>query len=169
MRYPRRTVGEPTDGEQTMIEKLSQSDAHAFGLKVEGEVTADEVEQFVPQIEFFVRERKKRKVGLLVDLSELEHAGWKARWEELRFLKRYSDHIERVGVVGAGAWERMMGEILDGTVLLEAETRYFHKDEIQHAWHWVKHGEHDKSVPVRRIFPKENGLMGGYNPEYLDV
>ena len=62
-----------------------------------------------------------------------------------------------------------MSEIVNATVLIEVDTRYFHEDEIQHAWHWVKHGEHDKDVPVRRIYPKEEGLMGGYNPEYLDV
>lgn len=152
-----------------MIEKLSQSDARAFGLKVEGELTAKEVEAFIPQIEFVVENRGNRKVGLLADLTSMDGVEWKARWEELRFLSRYSDHIERVAIVGGGTWERLMGEILDGTVLLEVETRYYEQEEILHAWHWVKHGEHPKDVPVRRVFPKDDGVMGGYNPEYLDV
>jgi hypothetical protein len=152
-----------------MLEKLSQSDARAFGLKVEGEITAEQIEKFLPQIEFAIGQRGHRKIGILADLSSFEGADWKARWEELHFLRQYAEHIERVAVVGGGAWERLVTEILGGTVLLSVETRYFQPEETSHAWHWVKHGEHPGHVPVRRIYPKDKGLMGGYNPEYLDV
>jgi len=152
-----------------MIEKLSQSDARAFGLKVEGEVTAEQVEEFLPQLEFVIGQRGQRKIGILADLSSMDGADWKARWEELQFLRKYAEHIERIAVVGGGAWERLVTEILGGTVLLNVETRYYQQEELPHAWHWTKHGEHPEHVPVRRIHPKDEGLMGGYSPEYLDV
>jgi hypothetical protein len=152
-----------------MIEKLRQSDNRAFGLKVDGELTAEQLEVFVPQIEFAVGKRGHRKIGILADLSSMEGAEWKARWDELHFLKKFAEHIVRFAVVGGDRWEQLMSEILAGTVLIEVETRYYEKDEIHHAWHWVKHGEHPGDVPVRRVFPKEDGVMGGYVPRYLDV
>jgi hypothetical protein len=161
--------GPPGGEDRTMIEKLRQSDGSAIGFKVEGEVSAEQVKEFVPQIEFVIGQRGHRKIGILADLSSMEGAEWKARWEEMQFLRKYSEHIERVAVVGGGPWEQLVTEILDGTVLINVETRYYQKEELQHAWHWTKHGEHPDNVPVRRIFPREDGLMGGYDPEYLDV
>ena len=58
-------------------------------------------------------------------------------------------------------------EILGGTVLVQAETRYYHGPDILHAWHWVKTGN-DSAVPGRTILPK-GSLMAGYKPEYMDV
>jgi hypothetical protein len=150
-----------------MIERLKESEGRAFGFRVAGRVTAEEVEAFVPQIEFAIRERGKRPIGLLADLSAMRGAEGKARWEEIRFLAKYAEHIERVAVVGAGKWEDVKAEILAGTVLVQAETRYYPTSEIQHAWHWVKTGDAGAEVG-RTILPKGT-LMAGYVPEYTDV
>jgi len=150
-----------------MIERLKESEGRAFGFRIAGRVTAEEVEAFVPQIEFAIRERGKRPIGLLADLSAMRGAEGKARWEEIRFLAKYAEHIERVAVVGAGKWEDVKAEILAGTVLVQAETRYYPTSEIQHAWHWVKTGDAGAG-PGRTILPKGT-LMAGYVPEYTDV
>jgi hypothetical protein len=159
----------PGRKDAVVIEKLMQSDSSAFGLKLEGEVSAEQIREFAPQIEFVMGQRGHRKIGILVDLSSSDETEWGAHWEEIQFLRKYSGHIERIAVVGSGAWEELATEILGGTVLISVETRYYRIDELQHAWHWVKHGEHPDSLPVRKIFPKEDGLMGGYDPRYLDV
>jgi len=39
--------------------------------------------------------------------------------------------------------------------------------ETLHAWHWVKTGD-SGAGPARTLKPKQ-GLMGGYEPEYMDV
>ena len=150
-----------------MIERLKESGDRAFGLRVTGKVTAAEVEGFLPQLEFAIRDRGKRTIGILADLSAMTGAELKARWEEIRFLSRFSEHIERVAVVGAGKWEDVKAEILAGTVLIRAETRYYPASEILHAWHWVKTGD-AASGPGRTILPKGN-LMSGYVPEYGEV
>ena len=151
----------------TMIERLKDSGDKAFGLKVTGRVTATEVEAFLPQLEFAIKDRGKRTLGILADLSGMQGAEWKARWDEIKFLSKYSDHIARVAVVGAGKWEDVKAEILAGTVLVQAETRYYSSADILHAWHWVKTGDSGASAG-RTILPK-GSLMAGYVPEYLEV
>lgn len=149
-----------------MIERLKESDK-AFGFKVSGHVTADEVEAFLPQLERAIAGRGKRTIGILADVSDMEGTDWDARWEEIKFLSKYAEHIERVAVVGAHKWEQLKAEILGGTVLVQAETRYYHGPDVLHAWHWVKTGDAGQ-VPGVRMVPKE-GLMKGYVPEYDEV
>lgn len=150
-----------------MIERLRESNDRAFGFKVTGRVTAAEVETFTPQLEFAIRDRGRRPIGILADLSAMRGAEWKARWDEIRFLSKYAEHIERVAVVGAGKWEDVKAEILAGTVLIQAETRYFAASDILHAWHWVKTGDAG-AAPGRPILPKTS-VMSGYVPEYSEV
>jgi SpoIIAA-like len=150
-----------------MIQRLKESEGRAFGFKVAGKVTADEVAAFLPQIERAIAERGKRTIGILADLTDMTGTDWAARWEEIQFLSKYAEHIERVAVVGAHRWEELKAEILGGTVLVQAETRYYHGPDILHAWHWVKTGD-ASGGPGQTILPK-GSLMAGYNPEYMDV
>jgi SpoIIAA-like len=149
-----------------MLEKL-KSEGRAFGFRVAGRVTAEEVEAFLPQVESAIREHGKHPIGILADLSGMRGAEWKARWDEIRFLARYGEHIARVALVGAGKWEDVKAEVLAGTVLVQAETRYYPASEIEHAWHWVKTGTPGAGAG-RTILPKGT-LMAGYVPEYMDV
>ena len=152
-----------------MLERLQESGGRAFGLKVSGEVTAGEVKAFLPQLELAIRERGKRTIGILADLSDMKGTDWSARWEEIKFLSKYAEHIERVAVVGARRWEELKAEILGGTVLIQAETRYYHVGDIQHAWHWVKTGDTTAGDPSGRTILSKGSLMSGYVPEYMDV
>jgi hypothetical protein len=150
-----------------MIERLKESGEKGIGFKVTGRVTAEEVEAFLPQIEYAIKDRGKRTIGILADLSAMTGAEWQARWDEIKFLSKYAEHIERVAVVGAGKWEDVKAEILAGTVLIQAETRYYPASEILHAWHWVKTGDAG-AAPGRTILPKDS-LMANYVPEYNEV
>ena len=150
-----------------MIERLKESDDKAFGFRVAGTVTAEEVDAFTPQIEQAILRRGKKTLGILADLSALESMEWGARWEEIRFLSRWAEHIERVAVVGAAKWESVKAEVLAGTVLIQAETRYYPAAEILHAWHWTKTGDVGVA-PGQAILPK-GALMAGYVPEYSEV
>lgn len=151
-----------------MIERLKESEGRAFGFRAKGMITAEEVEAFLPQLEFAIKDRGKRTIGILADLSEMDRTEWKARWAEIKFLSKYAEHIERVAVVGAHKWEELKAEVLGGTVLVQAETRYYHGPDITHAWHWVKTGADSPGASGRTILGKDN-LMSGYVPEYMDV
>jgi hypothetical protein len=150
-----------------VIELLKESDGRAVGFKVSGRLTKDEVEGFEPQIERAMEHAGKRPIGILVDLSAMDGASWSARWEEIRFLSRWKDRVARFAVVGARRWEEIRAEILGGTVLVEADTRYYDAGETLHAWHWVKTG--DSGAGSAPVLKPRQGLMSGYEPEYMEV
>jgi len=151
-----------------VIERLKESGGAAFGLKIAGKVSTEEVMLFLPQIEFFIAERKKHPIGILADLTEMQGAEWQSAWSELRFLQKYSDHIARLAVVGAHKWEEIVALVVTGAAILQSETRYFESSEIQHAWHWARTSTHADDAPVRLISPA-TGIWKDYHPEYMDI
>lgn len=88
-----------------MIERMKESHAGVIGFEVIGKVTAEEVEALEEQIKFLIAKRRHRPIGIVADLSRMESVDWKARWEEMRFLQKYTNHIARIAVVGADQWE----------------------------------------------------------------
>ena len=151
-----------------MIERLKESHGATIGFKVVGRVTADEVKAFEPQIEFVIAQRKERPIGILAELSQMQGADWKARWDEMRFLQKYTDHIARMAVVGADKWEEVIAMVLAGTAVLQAETRYFTSSEINAAWEWVRTSKNADRVPVRTMYAS-SGVFKDYIPEYTDL
>jgi hypothetical protein len=151
-----------------MIERLKESRGAAIGFKVTGRISGDDLEAFAPQIEFVIAERKERPIGILADLSQMEGADWKARWDEMRFLQKYSDHIARMAVVGADKWEEIVALVLAGAAVLQAETRYFTSEEIDAAWEWVRTSKNADRVPVRTMY-RGTGLFKDYHPEYTGL
>ena len=150
-----------------MIERLHNA-AGAFGFKVTGTVTADDIRAIEPQIKAQIADAHKHPIGILLDLTALQSVEWKARWEELRFLHKFGGPIARVAVIGARTWEELMGDLANATVLMQADIRYFQPSEAPHAWHWVKTAKYAEDLPVRQIVPPGH-LMSGYNPEYTDL
>jgi hypothetical protein len=117
-----------------MIERLKESMGGVIGFKVIGKLTAEDIKGFEPQIEFLIAERKHKPIGILADLSEMHGADWGARWSEMRFLQKHTDHVARMAVVGADKWEEIVAIITAGAAVLQSETRYFDTSEILHAW-----------------------------------
>ena len=151
-----------------MIERLKETGGVAFGFKVVGKLSADELTAFEPQLEFFLAEHKKHPIGILADLTEMHGAEWKARWEDLRFLQRHTSRIARMSVVGASRWEEVVDILTAGAAVLQSETRYFEPSEIQHAWQWARTAKHAEHAPVRVISPA-TGIWKDYHPEFMDV
>ena len=62
-----------------VIERLKETGGVAFGFKVVGKLLDEELKTFEPQLEFFIAQHKKHPIGILVDLTEMHGAEWKAR------------------------------------------------------------------------------------------
>ena len=150
-----------------MIERLRESSGGVLGFKVTGKLTDEEIKAFEPQLEFLIRERKHKPIGILADLSEMHGAELKARWDEMRFLQKHTDHIARMAVVGADKWEEVVAILTAGAAVLEAETRYFDQSEMVRAWEWVRSAKHAEG-PVRQI-SAGTGIWKDYHPEYMDL
>jgi hypothetical protein len=151
-----------------MIERLRESSGGVLGFKVTGKLTDAEIKAFEPQIEFLIAERKHKPIGILADLSDMHGAELKARWDEMRFLQKHTDHIARMAVVGADKWEEIMAILTAGASVLEAETRYFDQSEMVHAWEWARSAKHAENMPVRQI-SAGTGIWKDYHPEYTGL
>jgi len=151
-----------------MIERLRESSGGVLGFKVIGKMTDEDIKHFEPQIEFLLRERKHKPIGILADLSQMHGAELKARWDEMRFLQKHSDHIARMAVVGADKWEEVLAILTAGAAILEAETRYFDESELLRGWEWVRSAKHAEDMPVRQI-AAGTGIWKDYHPEYMNL
>ncbi len=151
-----------------MIERLRESSGGVLGFKVTGKLTDEEIKSFEPQIEFLIRERKHKPIGILADLSEMKGAELKARWDEMRFLQKHTDHIARMAVVGADKWEEVMAILTAGASVLEAETRYFDESQMVRAWEWARSAKHAEDMPVQQISAGK-GIWKDYHPEYMNL
>jgi hypothetical protein len=151
-----------------MIERLRESSGGVLGFKVVGKMTDEDIKSYEPQIEFLLRERKHKPIGILADLSEMTGADWKAHWDEMRFLQKHTTHIARMAVVGADKWEEIVAIVTAGAAILEAETRYFDKSEMLHAWEWVRTAKHAENMPIRQI-SAGTGIWKDYHPEWMNL
>lgn len=151
-----------------MIERLRESSGGVLGFRVVGNMTEADIKDFEPQIEVLIRERKHKPIGILADLSAMRGADWGARWEEMRFLQKHTDHIARMAVVGADKWEEIVAIVTAGVAILQAETRYFDKADLLRAWEWVRTSKHAEDVPVRQI-AAGTGIWKDYHPEYMNL
>lgn len=151
-----------------MIDRLKESSGGVLGFQVIGKLTDEDIKAFEPQIEFLIHERKQKPIGILADLSQMRGADWKARWDEMRFLQKHTEHIARMAVVGADKWEEIMAILTAGAAILEAETRYFDKSEMLRAWEWVRTARHAEDMPVRQI-SAGTGIWKDYHPEWMDL
>ena len=150
-----------------MIERLKESGGQAFGFKVAGKLTPLDVAELSTLIEDAIAAHKQ-PIGVLADLSEMHGASWVARWDEMRFLQRHSDHIARLAVVCNDEWQEISEMVLVAASFLQAETVYCAPSDIHHAWHWVKMQTKNEPMPLRVIY-QGNGLFQDYTPEYVGI
>jgi hypothetical protein len=129
-------------------------------------VTAAEVENIEQQIKFLIQSRRDKPIGILADLSAMDEMELPARWEEIRFLQKYTTHIARMAVVGAHPWERVKSLFVVAAALLQAETLYFEEAELRQAWNWARTSKHAMD-PAPPIISDSTGLWKDYVPEYL--
>ena len=94
----------------------------------------------------------------------MDGAEWAARWEEIKFISKYAEHIERVAVVGAHKWEKREGGDPGRHGPHPGRDALLPGAELLHAWHWVKTGDRRRGAGPT-ILPKDS-LMAGYVPEY---
>ncbi len=151
-----------------MIEALPQSTPPAFGFKVAGQLTADDITAVASLIDAAIAANHNKPIGLLSDLTAMHGATWAARWDELHFLRQHADHIARIAVVCDLDWQQVSEMALNTAAGTQAETRYFLSSELSHAWHWARMGPHDEGMPVRVLYPGV-GLFGEYTPEYVGI
>jgi len=119
------------------IRILDHEHTTIFGFAITGKLTTEEIEGFLPKMEQAVA-RSKKKLRLLIDVSDMHGADIRSEWDIFEFLKKYiNKDIEYIAIVGSHSWTKVMSAILVESIFVEVETRYFKSDEIEHAWEWL--------------------------------
>ena len=149
------------------INALDHRQKNVFGFEVTGKLTPEELQKFLPNMKTAVLEAKK-KLRLLINVTEMQGANIKSEWEIFEFLKKHMRDIELIAIVGAHSWTKVMSEILAESIFVEAETRYFKPDEIDYAWTWLLTAAHPQHIPVRKVIYSDKGLFTKYSsPDYV--
>ena len=149
------------------INALDRRQGNVFGFEVTGKLTPKELQEFLPAMEASVLEASKR-LRLLINVTQMQGANIKSEWEIFEFLKKHMQDIEFIAIVGAHSWTKVMSEILAESIFVEAETRYFKPDEIDHAWTWLINAAHPLHIPVRKVINSDKGLFTKYgSPGYI--
>lgn len=117
-----------------MFQIFDESIGNLIGIKVERKLTQEDFDELLPHLESTIRFR--RKIRLLVDISDFEGIEFAALWGDLKFGLRHGRDVEKMAVVGSKGWVDWWAQA--GGALGAAEVRSFGTGEIDAAWDWVK-------------------------------
>ena len=117
-----------------MIEPIPVDKERIFGFRLSGEVSHDEMRQFLRDLDALIRENGR--IALLLELRELTHVDPDALMEDARFGLDHPQGFARIAIVGEAAWQRWLSLLLSPFV--SAPMRYFPQDALQEAWDWLE-------------------------------
>ncbi len=149
------------------INTLEQRQANVFGFEITDKLTPEQLQEFLPLLERAVIDANNR-LRLLIGVTKMKGADIKSEWEIFEFLKQHIQSLEYIAIIGAHSWTKVMSEVLAGSIFVEAETRYFKTDEIDHAWEWLVNAAHPNHIPIRKVISSNKGLFTKYgSPDYI--
>jgi len=121
-----------------MIQFLPVNDGNTIAIRVTGKLTHEDYQNFLPKLEEQIKQLDK--VSLLIELDNFK--GWelKAIKDDVEFILKHAEDIERVAIVGDKAWERWMAAMVKPFVLF-ADVKYFNREDLQKAWDWLREPE----------------------------
>jgi len=110
-----------------------QEHGRVVEVRVEGKLTTNDYETFVPEVERLIGQHGKLRV--LFDMQDFH--GWSAGalWEDIKFdLKHFRD-IDRLALVGERKWEAGMATFC--RPFTTATIRYFDRAQADDARRWL--------------------------------
>ena len=113
---------------------IEQFNGKQIEVHLNGKLTADDYEKFVPLTE--QRINQFGKVRLLVILHDFH--GWNASalWDDIKFDIKHFNDIERLAIVGESKWEKGMASFC--RPFTSAEIKYFDQAELESARAWIQ-------------------------------
>lgn len=120
-----------------------QPDNNALRILATGQLTSDDYEKWVPELEKILKEYGKLKV--LFEMRDFH--GWDAGglWEDIKFDAKHRNDVERLALVGERPWQKMMAPVCKP--FTNAEVRAFTPAELSEAQRWI--GYTPERAPVQ--------------------
>lgn len=118
-----------------MIHLIPTGAHHVVGLRIEGKVTADDLETVVAELEG--RLKAHDQVRVYAEIDELSGMTFEAFIKDLKYSVRHFRDVEREAVVTGSVWiERLVD--LGGALFPSIETRHFTPERKEEALRWVR-------------------------------
>jgi len=116
------------------VQVNEENNGKVLVIHVSGKLTAEDYEQFVPEVERLVE--KRGKLRMLFEMQDFH--GWKATalWEDTKFAVKHYHDIERLAVVGEKKWQKGMTTFC--RPFTKAEIRYFEHSQADEARAWLQ-------------------------------
>jgi hypothetical protein len=120
--------------ETKSLQLTERQDGKVLEVQVQGKLTKDDYEAFVPEIERLIRQHGKMRV--LFYMHDFE--GWSAGalWEDTKFDARHFRDIERLALVGETKWQEGMSVFCKP--FTTAKVRYFDHSQLAEARQWIE-------------------------------
>jgi hypothetical protein len=123
---------------QTMAVTLMESeDAPILEVRVRGKLTAEDYQQFVPEVERLIEQEGKLRI--LFEMRDFH--GWEAGalWEDVKFDLKHFNDIERLALIGEKRWQKGMSVFC--RPFTTAEVSYYPLDDLERARQWLRDEE----------------------------
>ena len=102
--------------------------------QIQGKLTKEDYEVFVPEIERLIRLHGKLRILLYMHDFEGWSAG--ALWEDIKFDAHHFSDIERLALVGESKWQEGMAVFCKP--FTTAKVRYFDHAQLPAARQWIE-------------------------------
>jgi hypothetical protein len=118
-----------------MIEILPESTETCIGIKISGEVEAEDYENLLPKIDQTIATHGK--INLLVVMEDYEgFDGLEAAKADFRFGTQQYRQVEKAAFVSDKKWMGRMVKLMD-PFTRRTDEKTFVPDELETAWAWV--------------------------------
>ena len=120
-----------------MIKELPQSKDPVLGFEVTGKVSVEEEQKLISRVEETLK--KHDKVSALVVLGEEASWGVKAGLQDLKWLLRHMDDLDRIAIVSdSKVWEWLIKIDSKFAKMKGIREKHFDTDDLDDAWEFVK-------------------------------
>ena len=119
-----------------MFTKLDKSSGNILGFKVSGVIKREDYKSLNEEMENVLAEFDSVSI-----LLEFDHFMWElmSAWgKDAKFGMKYAKNIYKMAIVGDRKWQKAMTGLVKPFYAENAE--YFHTDEINNAWNWLREG-----------------------------
>ena len=119
-----------------MIEILAQSTETCIGFKISGEVTAEDYDVLIPQLDQAIA--ATGKINMLVLMGEFKGMkGLDAAKADFHFGTHQYRQVEKAAFVGDKKWLNWVVKIMD-PFTRRTDEKLYESDQLDEAWQWVK-------------------------------
>lgn len=116
------------------IKLREKANSKVLEVQINGKLTHEDYQHFVPKFEQMVKEHGKIRV--LFEMVDFH--GWQAAalWDDIKFDLKHFSHIERLAMVGDKKWEKGMSVFC--RPFTTARIRYFDTADANEARTWLE-------------------------------